>query len=218
MHKTSEFETNQARFTSNSSGGPNAGDKPSRMGQRAIRHAREAAGWFSGPVIALGCADGTEVIALKNEGIEWVVGVEVVHERVLRGQAAGLDIRHGTVEGLTDPSLGLYKLRGAKYNFLASHVLEHCHNLEAAIHNVVRLMGYGNRIVIFAPIEPNGSGNKAHVSPIPSLGFLFDRFVTVERFRRMSTFSVLYMRYRFDLELEGVLILEKTSVNESHSG
>lgn len=218
MQNPNDFEVNQARFTSNSSGGPVAGDRPSRMGLRAIRHATEAAGWLRSPVVALGCADGTEILALKKQGIENVIGVEVVRERVVRGQAAGLDVRHGTVEGIIDPSVGLYRVGGRKYDIFASHVLEHCHNLNAAVHNIVRLMGVGNRIVIFSPIEPNGSGNKAHLSPIRSLGFLFDQFVTVARFRRLSTFEVLYMKYRFDLELEGVLILEKTAVSEGHAG
>lgn len=199
------YEDIQRRFCSNSSGGQKSGDRPSRMGLRAIRNARESAHFLRDPVLVIGCGDGTEMLTMIETGIVTdVIGVEIVRERVARGREAGLRIRQGNVDQLLTHSLGLH---GKKFDVHASHIFEHCRNLDRSIFNVTQLMGIGNRISIFTPIEPKGTGNKAHFSPIPSLGFLYDKFA--DSFSSGFSFRVLFMEYRFDLELEGVMILEK---------
>jgi SAM-dependent methyltransferase len=175
------------------------------MGLRAIRNARESSHFLSDPVLVLGCGDGTEILAmLETRLISDVIGVEIVRERVNRGREAGLRIRRGDVDQLLTHSLGLH---GKKFDIHASHVFEHCRNLDRSIFNVIQLMGIGNRVSVFTPIEPKGTGNKAHFSPISSLGFLFDKFA--DNLSSGFSFRVLFMEYRFDLELEGVMILEK---------
>lgn len=195
-----DYENIQRRFCSNSSHG---GGDLTRMGQRAVRNAVEALQWLHPSILCVGCGDGAEMQAMKDAGMaaDQLLGVEVVDTRVETAKSRGFNVVHSSAEDMIEHVDG-------EYDIYVGHTLEHTYDLLKAINSIKSLCS--KRIVIIVPIEFRGtSGNKAHFTPVRSLGWLYDVFSPFNPKVDKETWKVLLAMYRYNLESEGIMVLEK---------
>jgi hypothetical protein len=198
---TLSYETVQERFCSNS----RSGDTASRMGQRLTKNVLEAVPFFQTrgnnlPILDIGCGDAWGLECFKNNGFKDLYGIEVVQSRIDVASKHGFTVYKGMAE---DTLTVLLKagLNSKKFNVFCSHVLEHCVDQGKVIED---LKSISNIIWIVVPIEPKGSGNKAHFSPVKNLDQIAKYFDT--------TWTCLKKEERFNLEPEGLLGFVKKGI------
>lgn len=192
------YEAIQTHYTSNSRG--------TRMGRRIIKNVNQLASFLQPPIICVGCGDGFELECLlkhfnisieENANTKQIVGLEVTKSRVQIGYANNLPVYEGPAENITQ------FVGEIKYNIYCAHCLEHCFDRDAVIENFKKIAL--DTIVIVVPIELSGrTRNRAHYAPIPNLGYITNLFGMDWK---ATTF------YRWNIELEGVLILKRDPMN-----
>lgn len=195
MNRPRNYEFIQTKYTSNSRG--------TRMGRRIVRNVNEMAQYLKPPVCCVGCGDGWEVeqlakamkIPIEKESI---IGAEVTKERVSTALANKVPVIEGMAENLVD-------LLGEKsYNIYCVHTLEHCYDRDLAIANFKKVAI--DTIVIIVPVEVVGrTRNRAHFSPIANMGYIANLFG--------MDWKVINLSYRWNIELEGVLVLKRNPMN-----
>jgi len=188
------YEAIQQHYTSNSRG--------TRMGRRVARNVAEMAQYLKPPILSVGCGDGWELEMLAQTlkvpaTSEYVRGIEVTAERVTEAQSHQLDVQLGSLENFPE-------LCGEKrYNIYCAHTLEHSFDKVKAIENLKQVAL--DTVVLIIPVEIHGkSRNRAHYSPIANLGYLANLFG--------MNWKVVNMMYRWNVELEGVLVLNRNPV------
>ncbi|MBE3138200.1 MAG: methyltransferase domain-containing protein, partial [Actinobacteria bacterium] len=192
---TLSYETVQEKFCSNSRS-PKGG--ASSMGGRLTKNILEAVPFFQMygdnlPILDIGCGDAWGLECFKNNGFKDLYGIELVQPRIDVALKQGFTVYKGMAED-TLTVLSKYGLNSKKFNVFCSHVLEHCIDQNKVIED---LKSISNIIWIVVPIEPNGSGNKAHYSPVKNLGQIANHFD--------STWTCLKKEERFNLESEGLV-------------
>lgn len=194
MDLPKNYEIIQQKYTSNSRG--------TRMGRRVTKNVVEFAPRLKPPILMVGCGDGLELEYMSKQlnipaTEEYIKGIEVTSERVAIAQANNLPIVLGAAENILD-------ITGeTKYNIYCAHTLEHCFNRNLVIEGFKKVAL--DTIVIIVPIELSGrTRNRAHYSPISNLGGIANQF---------GMDWQITSSYRFNIELEGVLILQRDPMN-----
>jgi SAM-dependent methyltransferase len=173
------------------------------MGARLVATVKEAWPEFKkagGPVLDVGCGDGLGMETfLGCAKADWanvdVVGVEVVKSRVDVAKSFGLDVVLGKAESL------LSGFPNGSHEVFCSHTLEHSLDRACLLREIWRV---GRRLVwIAVPIEKNGTGNKAHLSPVRSLMEMLGWVP--------SEWELFRLEHRFNLEPEGVMVCRRLS-------
>jgi len=191
------YEQIQRNYTSDSRG--------TRMGRRVAKNAQEMAPYLKPPICCVGCGDGWEVEQLSQAlGIQRaeiqgnILGVEVTKDRVSVAQANNLPVVEGAAENLADI------VGDTKYNIYCAHTLEHCFDRKIVVENFKKIAL--DTIVIIVPVEIRGrTRNRAHYSPISNLGVIANLFG--------MDWKTVNMSYRYNIELEGVLVLKRDPMN-----
>jgi hypothetical protein len=190
MELPEKYEQIQHNKTSRSRG--------TRMGQRVTRNVEEfveVAKRLQVPidnVLCVGAGDGWEVQEFMRFGYT-SIGVEVAEERCKVAKEHNIDVIYGVVEELSS----LFPPK--KWNVYCAHTLEHCFNRDLAIEQMMKVTK--DWIYIVAPIEPRGSPNKAHYSPIRDLQGIKDAF--------SKGWVKIREVHRFNLEPEGSLLFRR---------
>jgi hypothetical protein len=176
------------------------------MGRRVARNVAEFAPLLNPPIAMIGCGDGFEVECMlkhfnipieQNAVSKQIIGLEVTKNRVEIAQASHLPVYEGSAENILD------FVGDIKYNIYCAHTLEHCFNKQATIESFKKIAL--DTIVIIVPIELRGrTRNRAHYSPISNLGSIANQFGMDWK---------ITMTYRFNIELEGVVILKRDPMN-----
>lgn len=195
MNLPKNYEFIQTKYTSSSRG--------TRMGRRVSKNTAEAAQYLKPPILTVGAGDGWEMEQLaKNlnilpeKGI--IEGIELTKARVDIAKQHNLPIHYGSAENILDI------VGDKKYNIYCAHTIEHCTNRELVIENFKKIAL--DTIVLIVPIEIKGrTGNRAHFSPIANLGYIANLFG--------MDWKVINMSYRFNIELEGLIVLKKDPMN-----
>lgn len=192
------YEEIQQNFTSNSRG--------TRMGRRAANNVAEFASFLSLPIVMVGCGDGFEIECMlqhfgisieENARTQQVIGLEITKTRVQTAQAAGLPVYEAPAENI------LEVLNGTQRTIYCAHTLEHCFSASTVIESFKKAAL--DTIVIVVPIEIRGrTVNKAHYFPIANLGYIANMFGMNWK---------ITMGYRFNLELEGWIVLKRDPMN-----
>jgi hypothetical protein len=199
MNLPPAYEQIQQNFTSNSRG--------TRMGKRIARNIAEFAPQLQPPIVCVGCGDGLEVEYLlnhlnipiqENAVSKKVIGLEVTKSRVAIAQAANLPVYEAAAENIVD-----IVPENAKRNVYTAHCLEHCFNRDAVIAAFKQIAL--DTIIIIVPIELRGrTRNRAHFAPVANLGYLANCF---------GMDWTITMQFRWNIELEGVLVLKRKPMN-----
>lgn len=199
MELPRNYEIIQQKYTSNSRG--------TRMGRRVSQNVTECVSYLSPPLVCIGCGDGWEIeVLLKhfgssiedNQRTKQIVGVEVTKERVQTALSNNLPVFEGAAENIIEI------LGETRYNIYCAHTLEHCFNREVVIECFKRVAL--DTVVIIVPIELGGrTRNRAHYHPIANLGYIANLFG--------MDWKIVNLSYRWHIELEGLLILKRDSMN-----
>lgn len=197
MTDVNDYESIQRRYCSNSRA-KKEGDQPGRMGQRLLENVDEA--WVTvlrdagGPILDVGCGDGLGMARFLSLGAPGVIGIEVVKDRVAVAVEHGLNVVQGMAEDLSgwpDRSVEVF----------CSHCLEHTRDQSRAMGEIFRVARCG--VWLAVPVEPKGSGNPAHFSPVRAVENLLSLVP------RLSDWVVVRCLCRFHLEREGVLAFKR---------
>lgn len=193
------YEQIQTRYTSSSRG--------TRMGRRVANNVAELAPNLKPPIICVGCGDGFEIECMlthfnisiqENAQSQQIIGLEVTQSRVQIAQAAGLPVYEGPAENIQD-----IVPENAKRNIYCAHTLEHCFNSIAVIESFKKVAL--DTIILIVPVEVKGrTVNRAHYYPIANLGYITNLF---------GMDWQITTQYRWNIELEGVLILKRKPMN-----
>lgn len=132
-----------------------------RKGARILRNVGEFARWFprDEPIICVGAGDGLEVEAWQLLGHE-ATGIDISPKKARVASKFGV------------PVLDL-DAHGADYrgrNIYCAHTLEHCKDAESLLYSFA--LNALSTICVIVPIEPDGSRNPSHLSPIRNLSQL----------------------------------------------
>lgn len=132
-----------------------------RKGARILRNIGEVARFFplDEPVLCVGSGDGLEVEAWQLLGYH-AHGVEVSPEKAMIARDHGAATTEAPAEGL-DAVEGLW-------NIYCAHTLEHCRDARAVLAHFLRMAL--STICIIVPVEPRGTRNPSHLSPVLDLG------------------------------------------------
>ncbi|MEO5337067.1 MAG: class I SAM-dependent methyltransferase [Magnetospirillum sp. WYHS-4] len=139
-----------------------------------------------GPLLEIGCNDGTVLAAMKEHGFEDAIGIEPNRRMAERGRAAGLDIRTGFF-GEADLGTGFHFV-------VARQVLEHVDALEPFVSGVRKALVPGGLFALELPQVESGldTGNPA---------ILWEEHVNyftqpaIERLLALSGFRILDRRH-----------------------
>ena len=188
------YEFIQNKYTSSSRG--------TRMGRRVAKNVTECAQYLKPPVLVVGCGDGFEIEclaqSLKIDAVpENILGIEVTSERVETAKAYNLPVVLGAAENI--PEI----VGDKKYNIYCVHTLEHCFDKKLVIENFKKVAL--DTIVIIVPIEVRGTKNRAHFSPIKSMGHISNCFG--------MDWKVINLSYRWNIEPESLLVLKRDPMN-----
>lgn len=123
--------------------------------------------FFTGKILEIGCNDGYGMEYMKKLGYD-VEGIDISPTKVKRAQEKGLKVIKGRMENLPFE----YKSFGTIF---CSHTLEHARDIKKAVSEMQRV---AHRVIIIVPIEPEGSNNPAHSSPIKEGNDVRKRFKT----------------------------------------
>lgn len=200
MEMPEKFAEIQRRYTSNSRG--------TKAGIRVVSNVNNCAKYLNTPIMCIGCGDGLEVEEMIrclniSPTFDNIIGIEVTPDRVLTAKGRKLPVIEGTVENITN----IIKLQYGcekKFSVYSAHTLEHTFNLDLAIENIKEIAL--EIVVIIVPIELSGkSGNIAHNHPIANLGIIVNKFGL--------DWKVVIMEYRWNTELEGLIVLKRNIMN-----
>jgi glycosyltransferase involved in cell wall biosynthesis len=124
-------------------------------GKREIDSIDRYKEFIVGKVLEIGCNDGYGMEYMKKLGID-VEGLDISPTKVKRALEKGLKVTEGTMSHLPfeDKSFD---------TIFCSHTLEHASKIKKATEEMRRV---AHRVIIIVPIEPEGSDNPAHSSPI----------------------------------------------------
>jgi len=188
------YEMIQEKFCSNS----RSGNIASRMGQRLTKNVMEADPFFKNygnnlPILDIGCGDAWGLECFKNSGFKNLYGIEIVQSRIDVALKYGFTVYKGMAED-TIKVLLKAGLNAKKFNVFCSHVLENCVNQGKVVENLKKI---SNIIWIVVCVEPNGTANKSHYSPVKNLDQIANYFD--------STWTCLKKEERFNLETEAVI-------------
>ena len=120
-------------------------------------------GPIEGACLDVGCNTGSGMLALAKRWPKTLwYGLEPSAKFVIAAQAKGLNVDCGEAEATP--------YGDGTFDFVFSrHSLEHMRHRESAIYECWRVLRQGGCLYVQAPIEPEGTKNKLHVSPFLSL-------------------------------------------------
>ena len=129
-----------------------------KKGFRVLRNVGDAARHFplSEPLMCFGCGDGLEVEAFKLLGFD-VIGCDISRKKRLVAE------QHNTLVYAPDDPL----LEQIERNIYCAHTIEHVEDLVQTLEYFEEVAI--STICIICPIEPRGSRNPSHLSPIRSI-------------------------------------------------
>lgn len=113
-------------------------------------------------ILDIGCAFGTGVLTLKNEGWSNITGVDLISEKIKYGLDRGANLIVGDMHNLP------FDDNSFEYSFM-SHSIEHSLDPVKAISEMVRVTSREGLIIV--PLENTNSkpdANSPHTSPIIS--------------------------------------------------
>ncbi|MBM4087341.1 MAG: class I SAM-dependent methyltransferase [Planctomycetes bacterium] len=111
-----------------------------------------------GLVLDLGCNNGEGMAALRARWPD----AELLGLEPHKALAAQARQRGFTVDGSSAEEMSFGS--GVMDWVISRHSLEHVPNLAKACAEIARVLKSGGKVYVQAPIEPNGSKNKLHVS------------------------------------------------------
>ena len=151
-----------------------------------MRNVGEAAQYFpeDEPILCVGSGDGFEIQAWMLLGFE-ASGYEISSSKIKIAAGHGISTFD---QGLGD----IYP-----HNIYCAHTLEHLDNPSEYMKIFSRLAI--STICVIFPIEPNGSKNPSHLSPIGSIHDI-----------NFPGFDILLKKERWNDEREGIIICIKT--------
>ena len=151
---------------------------------RSLRNIGEVAPHFpiNEPVICFGSGDGFEVEVWQLLGYD-AIGCEI--SSIKKDIASKYGIR--TINSLYD---------GARRNVYCAHTIEHVRNRDIAMKRIAA-WSISTTCFIF-PIEPNGSMNPSHLSPVKSINDI-----------DIPGMQILLKYERWNDEREGIVIFKK---------
>ena len=130
-------------------------------------------------VLVLGPQHGFELLEFREQGFASILGVDVVPSFCDDCRDLGFECLQGSAEELSSIVSG-------KWNIYASHTLEHCYDLPAAVQQIESVCDQW--CFVGVPIEPE-SANAGHCSPIRSRKYFQSLFPT-------QTWRWVYDSYR----------------------
>ena len=110
-----------------------------------------------GGTLFIGCHHGHEMDLFAKHGASQLAGIDIVPEFVDHCIRRGLTAR---LCDAMDADLAPYK------NVYASHSVEHVTNRKELMQRLMAVKGW---VFLEVPMEPEGTTNKAHLSPVSSL-------------------------------------------------
>jgi len=100
------------------------------------------------PILDIGCRDGGYMKILIKRGFLEILGIDCSEEAIDIAQKQGYFCIVGDAHSLS---------KKCRYNFfgtvLASHVLEHCHDVNKVIDEIYRVLMINGRLLIEIPLE-----------------------------------------------------------------
>lgn len=156
-----------------------------RKGHRILRNVGEVARFFPSeePLLCFGCGDGLEVEAWKLLGYD-AVGCEISKEKSAKAEVFGVRI-------MSQKALGVYSL-----NVYCAHTIEHVVDAKAILEWFSKIAL--STVCIICPIEPNGSRNPSHLSPVRALTDIM-----------VPGMKVVQMIERYNDEPEGLIVFKR---------
>ena len=137
-------------------------------------------------VLVIGSQNGFEPYRYKEHGIKNIICVDICNEFIKECKKKGFECFHTPIEEWSP-----VRVDGVH----ASHVLEHCYDIKKAI-DVIKKTD-ASWVYISVPIEPDGSKDPAHLSPIKNKRFIIDMFPgwkRVETRDKPGCFSILFYK------------------------
>jgi hypothetical protein len=155
---------------------------------RVMRNVGESAPYFpeDEPILCVGSGDGFEVQAWKLLGFD-VSGYEISSSK----------IRIAAKHSIATFYQGLEKLY--PYNIYCAHTIEHFDNSSEYI-RIFSKLAISTVCLIF-PIEPYGSNNPSHLSPVGSIHDI-----------DLPGFKIMLKKERWNDEREGIIIWKRKVV------
>jgi hypothetical protein len=152
---------------------------------RVLRNVGEAAKYFpiDEPIICIGSGDGFEVEVWKLLGFN-AFGCEISTRKRIIAKAFGVT----SVTNFADSQ--------GRCNIYCAHTIEHMKQAQLEINNWTKRVK--TVICCIFPIEPMGTRNPSHLSPIKSLNTL-----------KFPNMEILLKQERFNDEREGIIIARR---------
>jgi hypothetical protein len=143
---------------------------------RVLRNVGEAAPYFpiNEPVLCYGSGDGFEVQVWSLLGFE-AYGYDISSHKNKLAQSHGVEIK-----------------KDIKANVYCAHTLEHLYDRDAQIKRMIS--NCISTVCFIFPIEPNGSKNPSHLSPIKSINDI------------VVPMNIMVKYERWNDEKEGIII------------
>ena len=150
---------------------------------RVLRNIGKAAPYFpiNEPILCFGSGDGFEIQVWKLLGFD-VIGCEISSEK--RKIAKGFKVK--TFKNLYN---------GLKRNVYCAHTIEHVENRMRVLSQLYNISV--STICLIFPIEPNGSMNPSHLSPVQNIEYIKLPGKTVLKYEHWNN------------EREGIIIFKK---------
>lgn len=140
-------------------------------GARILRNIGEVSKYYpiNEPILCIGCGDGLEIEAWKLLGYNDVRGIEIDREKAKIAKKHGCNVStHNIEDWFINEDLFIDVIKpGERLNVYCAHTLEHCSSVEIVIGTIKDLTL--NTACIIVPIEPNGTKNPSHHSPVKKL-------------------------------------------------
>lgn len=165
--------------------------RKTRKGARILRNIGEVAKFFplDEPILCVGSGDGLEVQAWNLLGYQ-AQGVDVSPAK------AQVALDHG-VPTTEIPAERLDQFPKNSANIYCAHTLEHTKDPWLVMKHFLRIAV--STVCIIVPVEPKGTKNPAHVSPVIDLSTI-----------RIPSLTEVMRFERFNDEPEGVIVWKKT--------